>query len=76
MDALYKIGVGESNGSVIFALGCHLAAKTTSGPILKLQKWRITCERLEIDEKCQCNTNSKPMSGYQQVTTDLLVSSP
>ena len=36
MDRLYKVGVGESNGDVIFALGRHIAAKTTSGPILKL----------------------------------------
>ena len=36
IDSLYKIGVGESNGDIIFALGRHLAAKTTSGPILKL----------------------------------------
>ena len=35
IDSLYKIGVGESNGDIIFALGRHLAAKTTSGPILK-----------------------------------------
>ena len=35
MDSLYKIAVGESNGYVTFALGRHLAAKTTSGPILK-----------------------------------------
>ena len=35
-DSLYKIWVGESNGNVIFALGRHLAVKTTSGPILKL----------------------------------------
>ena len=35
-DALYKIGVGESNGDVNFALGRHLANKTTSGPILEL----------------------------------------
>jgi hypothetical protein len=34
-DSLYKIRVGESNGDVIFALGRHLAAKTTSGPIFK-----------------------------------------
>ena len=26
-DALYKIGVGESNGDVTFALGRHLAVK-------------------------------------------------
>jgi hypothetical protein len=31
-----KMGVGKSNGNVIFALGRHLASKTTSGPILKL----------------------------------------
>ena len=36
--SLYKIGVGESNGNVIFGLGRHLAAKTTSGPILKIVK--------------------------------------
>jgi hypothetical protein len=36
MDCLYKIGVGESNGDVIIALGRHLAAKITSGPIFKL----------------------------------------
>jgi hypothetical protein len=35
MDHLYKLGVGESNGNVISAKGRHLAAKTTSGPILK-----------------------------------------
>jgi hypothetical protein len=35
-DSINEIGVGESNGDIIFALGCHLAAKTTSGPILKL----------------------------------------
>ena len=35
-DSLYKNGVGESNGNVIFGLGRHLAAKTTSGPILKV----------------------------------------
>ena len=35
-DSLYKIGVGESNGDAIFTLGRHLAAKTTSGPILKV----------------------------------------
>ena len=35
-DSLGKIGVRESNGDVIFALGRHLAAKTTSSPILKL----------------------------------------
>ena len=34
MDNKYKIGVEESNGDVIFALGRHLAAKTTSGPIV------------------------------------------
>ena len=28
----------------------------------KTVKTRITCERLQIDEKCQCNTNSKPKS--------------
>ena len=36
MESLYKIGVEESNGNVIFGLGRHLAAKTTSSPILKL----------------------------------------
>ena len=35
-DALYKIGVEELSGDVIFALRRHLAAKTTSGPILKI----------------------------------------
>ena len=35
-DSLYKTGVGEPNGDIIYALGRHLAAKTTSGPILKL----------------------------------------
>jgi hypothetical protein len=33
-DSLNKIGVGESNGDVIFPLGRHLAVKTTFGPIL------------------------------------------
>ena len=76
-DRLYKVGVGESNGGdVNFSFGRHLAAKTTSGPILKLQKSQITCERLQIDEKCQCNTNSNPMSGYRLVTSDLLQRSP
>ena len=74
--AYTKSGAGESNGDIIFALGRHLAAKTTSGPIFKLYKSRITCERSEIDEKCQCNTNSKPMSGYRLVTSHLLWSSP
>jgi hypothetical protein len=37
LDSLYKIGVEESNGDISFALGRHLAAKTTSGPILKLK---------------------------------------
>jgi hypothetical protein len=36
MDSLYKIGVGESNSDVIFALRRHLAAKSTSGSILQL----------------------------------------
>ena len=36
IDSLYKIGVVESNGDVIFGIGRHPAAKTTSGPILKL----------------------------------------
>ena len=35
-ECLHKIGVGESNCNVIFGLGRHLAAKTTSGPILRL----------------------------------------
>jgi hypothetical protein len=34
-DDRYNIGIGESNGDVISTLGHHLAAKTTSGPILK-----------------------------------------
>jgi hypothetical protein len=33
-DHLYKIGVGESNGDVISAVGRHLAAETISGQIL------------------------------------------
>jgi hypothetical protein len=37
-DHLNKIGVGESNREAISALGRHLAAKTTFGPILKV--WR------------------------------------
>ena len=74
-DRLYKIGVGESNRDVISAAGRHLAVKTTSGLILKVLKSRITCERFEIDEKCQCNTNRKPMSGYRLVTLDVLRSS-
>ena len=36
-DSLYKVGVGESNGDVISALGRHLMPKTTSGSILKLK---------------------------------------
>ena len=35
-DSLYKNGIGESNGNVIFGLGRHLAGKTTYGPILKM----------------------------------------
>jgi hypothetical protein len=37
-DSLNKIGVGESKGDVIFALGRRLAAKTTSSPIFKTVK--------------------------------------
>jgi hypothetical protein len=62
--ALNKIRVGESNGDAISVLGRHLVEKTTSGPILKVSKSRIMCQRLEVDEKCRCNTNSIQMSGY------------
>jgi hypothetical protein len=71
-DRLYKIGVVESNGEAIFALGRRLAATINSKQILKVWKLRIVCERLEINEKLQCNTNSRPMSVYWLVTPDLL----
>jgi hypothetical protein len=39
-----KIRVGESNGDIISASGRHLAAKITSGSILKVSKLRVTCK--------------------------------
>jgi hypothetical protein len=71
-DSLHKIGVGDSNDDVIFALGRHLATKTTSGPILPRWTSWIICERLEIDE----NVNVTPMSNRWLVTSDLLQSFP
>jgi hypothetical protein len=60
-NRVYKIGVIESNGNVMFAVGRHLMTKTTSGQILKVSQSRITCKRLklQIDEMRQCNTNKK-----------------
>jgi hypothetical protein len=71
-DCLYKIGIGESYREAISVVGRHPATKTTSGPILKALQSRLTCERLEIDEKLQCNTKRRPMSGYWMGTSDLL----
>jgi hypothetical protein len=75
-DSQHKIGVEESNGEVYFVLRRHPVVKDTSGPILTPLKTRKTCERLEVDEKCQCNTNSKLMSGNRFVTIYSIWSSP
>jgi hypothetical protein len=57
---------------------CYLNAEfpaKTMYSILKMWKSRITCKRLQIDEKHQCNTIRKPMWGNRLVTSDLLWSS-
>lgn len=57
-----QIGVGESNGDIISAterLLADTAAKTTSG---LFQTWESGFACKHIDDKCQCNSNRKPMS--------------
>jgi hypothetical protein len=78
---IFKLEVLESKREAISTLGRHLAAKTTSGPIL--DEWKspivyVIGERYRRKTSTY-NTNSKPMSGLGLsigYTSDLLQSSP
>jgi hypothetical protein len=76
MDHPYKIGVAESNGDVTRCLGRPLAADFDYPPLTTNLKPLITSKRFELHGKYVLNTNRKPWSKFQMMTSDFMCGAP
>ena len=75
-DCQYKIGFAESNGDVIYCLERPLAADFDYPPLTTNLKTLITSKRFELHGKYVLNTNRKPWSKFQIVTSDFMSGAP